>query len=388
LTSSEPPSDARPDGPVDGPPESSDGTPPDRARPVPSDPSAIAPPLTPSPSSPSEPPQPADGRAAPPGVPGRPGTGTFTIEGRAAPGLFVVGWLGTIVGLGLIAIAILSGGGVTATLLLIAALVVLSIGLIAAAGSQGIERRARAVQPYRGPSPLLVFAASIPLSILAAIVVAIPLQLLDVPLDGPVGALGSVIIQALIYVGLVRLLVVDTGALSWVQMGIVRLAPGRAIREMAAGAVWVVPVIFVTGIVAQLLLQIFPVNPTSPLPPTGTTSGLILSLIAGVLVAPLGEEILFRGFATTAWVQGLGRTNGLVLGALFFAFAHVLTVTGTSAGEAFELAFVAFAGRIPVAFALGWLFLNRGTIWASFGLHATFNGILLIVAEFASRSLG
>ena len=355
---------------------------------MPSDPSAIAPPLTPSPSSPSEPPQPADGRAAPPGVPGRPGTGTFTIEGRAAPGLFVVGWLGTIVGLGLIAIAILSGGGVTATLLLIAALVVLSIGLIAAAGSQGIERRARAVQPYRGPSPLLVFAASIPLSILAAIVVAIPLQLLDVPLDGPVGALGSVIIQALIYVGLVRLLVVDTGALSWVQMGIVRLAPGRAIREMAAGAVWVVPVIFVTGIVAQLLLQIFPVNPTSPLPPTGTTSGLILSLIAGVLVAPLGEEILFRGFATTAWVQGLGRTNGLVLGALFFAFAHVLTVTGTSAGEAFELAFVAFAGRIPVALALGWLFLNRGTIWASFGLHATFNGILLIVAEFASRSLG
>ena len=387
MTSSEPPSDAHPDGPADGPPESSDRAPrhPDAS---PSAEPAIAPPLTPTAAQPSTSalPEPVP-EATAPGIPGRPGTGTFTIEGRAAPGLFVVGWLATILGLGMVAIAILAGGGLSATLLLIAAMVVLSIGLIAAAGSQGIERRARAVNPYRGPSPLLVFAASIPLSILAAVVVAVPLQLLDVPLDGPVGSLGSVLIQALIYVGLVRLLVVDTGALSWLQMRIVRLPVGRAIREMAAGAIWVVPVILVTGAVAQLLLQIFPVNPTSPLPPTGTMSGLIISLIAGVLVAPLGEEVLFRGFATTAWVRGLGRTNGLVLGALFFAFAHVLTVTGTSAGEAFELAFVAFAGRIPVALALGWLFLSRGTIWASFGLHATFNGILLIVAELASRTL-
>jgi membrane protease YdiL (CAAX protease family) len=374
LTSSEPPSDLRPDGPTDGPPEASDGG---HRQSDPLVPAAIAAPLTP----------PGSTAAAAPGVPGRPGTGTFTIEGRAAPGLFVVGWLGTLLGIGMIAIAILSGGGLTATVLLIVGMVLLSVGLIAAAGSQGIERRARAIHPYRGPSPLLVFGASIPLSILAAIVIAIPLQLLGVPLDGPLGALGSVLIQAFIYVGLVRLLVVDTGALSWAEMGISRLPAGRALREMAAGAIWVIPVLFVTGLVAQLLVQVFPVTPTSPLPPTGTTTGLILSLIAGVLVAPAGEEILFRGFATTAWVRGLGRTNGLVLGALFFAFAHVLTVTGTTAGEAFQLAFVAFAGRIPVAIALGWLFLNRGTIWASFGLHATFNGILLIAAEAVSRSV-
>jgi membrane protease YdiL (CAAX protease family) len=74
-------------------------------------------------------------------------------------------------------------------------------------------------------------------------------------------------------------------------------------------------------------------------------------------------------------------------GALFFAFAHVLTIGGASAGDAFELALVAFLGRIPVALALGWLFLRRGTIWASFGLHAAFNGLLLILAEMAVRSI-
>ena len=39
--------------------------------------------------------------------------------------------------------------------------------------------------------------------------------------------------------------------------------------------------------------------------------------------------------------------------------------------------------RLPVALALGWLFLRRGSIWASFGLHAAFNGVLLVLAELA-----
>ena len=77
----------------------------------------------------------------------------------------------------------------------------------------------------------------------------------------------------------------------------------------------------------------------------------------------------------------------LVVHALLFAFAHVLTVSGTSAGDAFGQAVVAFGGRIPVALALGWVFLRRRSMWASYGLHATFNAILLVVAEVAARSV-
>ena len=140
-------------------------------------------------------------------------------------------------------------------------------------------------------------------------------------------------------------------------------------------------------VVSRLLLGIFPVQPVSPLPPTGEPVGFALSLLAGVIVAPFGEEILFRGFGTTAWVRGLGRWPGLVLAALVFAFAHVLTVNGTNAGDAFGLAVVGFGTRVPIALALGWIFVRRGTIWASFGLHAAFNGILLVLAEVASRSV-
>jgi len=42
-------------------------------------------------------------------------------------------------------------------------------------------------------------------------------------------------------------------------------------------------------------------------------------LLAGVIVAPFGEEILFRGFATTAWTKAFGPRRGLVQAALLFA---------------------------------------------------------------------
>jgi membrane protease YdiL (CAAX protease family) len=321
----------------------------------------------------------------PESTPARPGAGTFTIEGRSAPALFVVGWLATLLGLGLVIIGAMSGAGGGAIFLVLAGLVFLSIGLVAGAGSQGIERRARGVLPYQGPSPLLVFVAAIPISLVAAIVVGLPLVALGVDVDSPLGRFLSVLVQTLVYIGLIRLLVVDAGALSWADMGI-RPPDGRAAFELVVGAAWAFPVIIATIPISVLLLQLFPVTPVSPLPPTGELTGFLLQFAAGAIIAPVGEEILFRGLATTAWVRGLGVRRGLVRAALVFAVAHVLTISGSNAQEAFGLAVVGFATRVPVALALGWLFVRRGSIWAPLGLHMAFNGILLVLAEVALRA--
>ncbi|MBA2701620.1 MAG: CPBP family intramembrane metalloprotease, partial [Chloroflexi bacterium] len=285
----------------------------------------------------------------------RPGAGTFTIEGRSAPALFVVGWLATLLGLGILAIGLLSGGGGAARLVALVGLGLLSIGLVAGAGSQGIERRARGVLAYRGPSPILVFAASIPISLLAIVLLAVPFEWLGLMVDSPLGRLVSVAAQALIYIGLVRLLVVDAGALSWAEMGVRRL-DRRAVRDLLAGAVWAAPVILATLPLAAVLGALLPVVPESPLPATGELTGLVIQLVAGAVVAPVGEEVLFRGFATTAWARGLGKRRGLIRAALFFALVHVLTISGDSAAQAASLAVVGFATRVPVALTLGWLF--------------------------------
>lgn len=320
-----------------------------------------------------------------PDQPARPGSSTFTIEGRQAPALFVVGWLLTLLGLGGMAIALLSGGGGPAPFLLIGALIVLSLGLIAGAGAQGIERRSRGSGCFAGPSPILVFAASVPLTLLGVVAVGVPLGLAGIDVEGPLGRLGSVVVQALIYIALIRLLVVDTGALDWATMRIRRF-DRRALAELLGGAVYAGPVILLTIPVAAVLTALFPVQPVSPLPPAGETTGFLLNLLAGMIVAPIGEEVFFRGFATTAWARSIGERQAILRGALFFAIVHVLTITGTNAPEAIGLAVIAFASRIPVAIALGWLFLRRGSIWTSIGLHGAFNGVLLVLGEVALRS--
>ena len=127
----------------------------------------------------------------------------------------------------------------------------------------------------------------------------------------------------------------------------VRRPGGRDLTEFGLGALWALPVLVATAPVALALTQLLPVTPVSPLPPAGESVGFALNLLAAAIIAPVGEELLFRGFATTAWVRGMGERRAIVRGALFFAVVHVLTISGSSAGEALGLALVAFAHARP-----------------------------------------
>jgi membrane protease YdiL (CAAX protease family) len=324
-------------------------------------------------TDPTSPPPPSDPSP-------RIGTGTFTIEGRAAPALFVIGWLATLAGGGLLFVAFQAPAGAVQSVLLILALLLLSVGLITAAGSQGLERRAAGVRPYAGPSPFLVFLASIPTSAVGLVLIGIPLAVLGIEREGPAIAVLSLVVQGFVYWALIRLLVVDTGALSWAQMGI-RRPDTSVLRELLVGAAWALPIIVLTGPIALLLTELLDVVPQSPLPPTGDPSGIVLNLVAGAIAAPVAEELFFRAFATTAWVASLGATRGIVRAGLVFAFVHVLAVEAGGVGEGAALALIGFVSRIPIAIALCWLFVRRGSIWAPLGLHAMFNAILLLAAE-------
>jgi membrane protease YdiL (CAAX protease family) len=322
---------------------------------------------------------------SPPPPAGPLGTGIFTIEGRAAPALFVLGWLGTLVGGGVLFVSLQTGAGAAKLVLFIVGLALLSLGLVAASGSQAIERKAHGVRPYWGPSPILVFLACIPTAALPLVLLGVPLQLAGIDVDGPLVAVLALCVQAAVYVLLIRLLVVDTGSLSWSEMR-VRRPSVAAFGELVYGAAWALPIIFVTGLISVILVSAFGVTPDSPLPPAREPAGLVLNLIAGAILAPIGEELFFRGFATTAWVKGLGVTRGIVRGGLFFALIHVLQIQASSVSEGLAVAFIAFAVRVPIGLMLGWVFIRRNTIWAPIGLHAAFNGILLLLAETVSQA--
>ena len=303
----------------------------------------------------------------------------FTIEGRQAPGLFVAGWIASLIGGSAAFVGLLSGQNLAGALLFVAGLALVLPGLVLLGGSQAIERRQAGLR-YAGPSPIVTFLAVVAGWYLAAVAIATPLQVAGLDLTGPAVALLGVSIQALVVVGILRLMVVGSGALSWHDMG-VRRPDAAALRDLAWGAVFAAPVVLVTGVVVYGLVTVIGQQPASPLPPTGSAGGLAINLLAGAVIAPLYEELFFRGFTLTAWLRMTTVRAAIIRSAILFALVHAIDQTGSTFAAALGVAVVAAAARLPVAIVLGWVFEQRKSLWASIGLHATFNAILLIVAE-------
>jgi membrane protease YdiL (CAAX protease family) len=310
----------------------------------------------------------------------RPGLRTFSLDGRRAPGLYLVGWLASLLGTATVFVVLLAQpSDLAGAVLLGAGTLFLASGLAAAAGSQAIERQAAARLAYRGPSPFIVFAAYVSLTLFLELLIFVPLQALGVRPGTALEALFALLIINGSAVGLVALLVVGSGSLSWREMGLPSRGTGGpplAVigRDLLEGMVIAVPVLFVTVGLGSLLVSLLGTSPPGPLPAARTQAEAAINLISGIIVAPLGEELFYRGFATTAWVRSLGARAGILRAALLFCVAHVLTLSGTPSD-----ALIAFIARLPVALALGWIFVRRGSLASSFGLHAMFNAIPLIL---------
>ncbi|MEO8273921.1 MAG: type II CAAX endopeptidase family protein [Chloroflexota bacterium] len=310
------------------------------------------------------------------------GLTTFTIEGRRAPALFVVGWLATLIGGGLAALTLIGIGGIAGTIIWLVGLALGAVGMVLLGGSQTVERRA-AGAAYAGPSPVLVFLVVLAASQLAGFAVGLPLSLVVSDVPRPVADLLGVLVQAGVFVGVLRLMVVGAEAMGWAEMGL-RRGLGDAVRGLFNGALFAGPVILVTALLAYVVAQVVDAVPASPLPPTGTAAGLLLHLAAGAVVAPVAEELLFRGFALSAWRKTVGDRGAIVRSSIVFVLAHVLFVGGDGFRDAASLATVAGLARVPVAIVLGWLYVRTGSLWAPIGLHAAYNAILIVLGEAAA----
>ena len=327
------------------------------------------------PDAPSSTDGPPDGAPLTDGPPPR--LSTFSLEGRSVPALYLIGWVAGGAGLIGVVISLLGGGSPGAPWLFLAGLVLLGIGLVAAAGSQAVERGRRTDLAYRGPSPVLAFLAVVPITLLLIVVVVAPLSWLGLDARSPIATTISLLLTTLVYAGVVRLLVVGPGALSWRDMGLGQPIPA-AVKELAIGALFALPVLLVTLVLGGLLTRFVP-PPPSPLPPSTDALALIANLVSAAILAPIGEELFFRGFSTTAWARSRGAGSAIVRGAVFFALAHVVTQLDATFAEGAQRALYSFLALLPVAVALGWLFLGRRSLYASIGLHATFNGIQVLV---------
>jgi membrane protease YdiL (CAAX protease family) len=91
-----------------------------------------------------------------------------------------------------------------------------------------------------------------------------------------------------------------------------------------------------------------------------------LVVLAVVVLAPVAEEIFFRGVVFNAWLREGGRRYAYIGSAALFAVIHVSLIS-----------------LLPIfllGLALAWIYERTGSLLAPMAMHATVNGISVALA--------
>jgi membrane protease YdiL (CAAX protease family) len=83
----------------------------------------------------------------------------------------------------------------------------------------------------------------------------------------------------------------------------------------------------------------------------------LLLLFGAIIAAPLGEELVFRGFLLNLWVERWGVWPAIIASSILFGFFH------------WERALFATAGGVIYAL----VYLKYETLWPGILMHATYN---------------
>ena len=317
-----------------------------------------------------------------------PRPGLLQLAGREAPALYVIGLLATVVGVSAL-VAGIAGAGVGLAIL---ALVVVGVGGIALSGASALQRRIDTPEfGWRGPGPLAIFWTTIPWALLAQLVVAALLTAVGAgaALSTPLGTLALAAASNLATVLIIGLVVIGSGAVRWRDLIIATPAAspstlpppdrrGGLAGDLFWGVALALPILSAAGLFATLVMNGTGVNAPAVLPPTVSPTDFVANALTAGLIAPIGEELLYRGVIAQAWGRQSSARRAILFSAILFAFAHTLTVGGTSVADAASVAAVAFLVRLPLGIALGWLWIRRRSLIATIALHAVYN--LAIVA--------
>jgi membrane protease YdiL (CAAX protease family) len=106
---------------------------------------------------------------------------------------------------------------------------------------------------------------------------------------------------------------------------------------------------------------------------------LPLVFISLVVLPPIVEELLMRGFLYTGLKQTLPRITAIFLTSFLFAIAHL------EAGSAAPLLWVAAIDTFILSTVLIYLRDKTGKLWASMMLHAIKNGIAFVLLFVLAR---
>jgi CAAX protease family protein len=151
----------------------------------------------------------------------------------------------------------------------------------------------------------------------------------------------------------------------------------REIRSAVGFGLLLYPVmVFGVGLVVNLLLSAIsgePVKAPEQVPPDLRVAGVIVTVLYAVVIAPLHEELFFRGVLYRAVRDRHGLVPGLIASGVGFSLIHYLP-------GPWQDSVLLMAVMLVNGIALAWLYERRGTLVAPVVAHVVFNiiGLSLI----------
>jgi uncharacterized protein len=181
----------------------------------------------------------------------------------------------------------------------------------------------------------------------------------------PLGTLAILSVTQLALLGAAALFVVAPRALAGVPV----LPAAGLWRSVGLGLALAIPAWIgaqLIGVIVIRLLDLVGVQPEVGVAEEALARAdpLILAF-ALVVVAPVAEEIFFRGVAYNAWLREYGPRQALFGSAILFGFIH---------GSVFL-----FVPIVGLGIMLALLYRATGSLPAAIALHAGFNGITVLL---------
>ena len=112
-----------------------------------------------------------------------------------------------------------------------------------------------------------------------------------------------------------------------------------------------------------------------------TTGHLLLVIILAAVVAPLTEEILFRGLLQS-WLAGMFRSRWIAIAASagIFSLFHLAARENAAVGEISLARVETIPALFVLGLVLGYAYEKSGSLWRPIMIHLVFNGLSLLTA--------
>ena len=186
--------------------------------------------------------------------------------------------------------------------------------------------------------------------------------------------LGMLLLQAAVLLGAVHLVVVRRRGIGWRKIGLRPASRGWYIGALVIGLT-AVPTIALVNLLVQWLVGAPFRNPQlEHLAPAGFSwRALAGMLVAAAIVAPVAEEVVFRGLLYSWLRRYLGAAASIALNAIIFAFAHGIVVLVPA---------LLVNGAI-----LAFMYERSRSLWPSIIAHGMFNA-MMVAALYGALATG